>query len=114
MKKLVLVMLFLAPAVGCFSLKPVGPFAKQMGKPDVDTSPAAGVTVTPAKDAPQGPMVQAAPAPPPPSLRVTPGEVTEANYADAAKRLMEELEADRKSMESMPRYAEVSVIPGTR
>ena len=60
------------------------------------------------------PVIQAAPAPPPPSLRVTPAEVNETNYGEAAKRLMEELEADRKSIESMPRYAEVSVIPGTR
>jgi len=114
MKKLALGLLLLAPAIGCLSIKPVGPLAKQMGKPDIDTNPAPGVTVTAPKDAPQGPVVQAAPAPPPPSLRVTPGEVTDANYADAAKRLMEELEADRKSMEAMPRYAEVSVIPGSR
>lgn len=114
MKKLAIVLLCLVPSVGCFSLKPVGPLAKSMGKQDPDTSPSPGVTVTAAKDAPAGPMIQPAPAPPPPSLRVTPGEVNETNYNDAARRLMEELEADRKAMESMPRYAEVSVIAGSR
>jgi len=113
-KKLALVLLCIAPAVGCFSIKPVGPLAKSMGKPGVDVSPEPGVTVTAAKDAPAGPMVQPAPAPPPPSLRVTPGEVNDTNYNDAARRLVEELEADRKAMESMPRYAEVSVVPGSR
>jgi hypothetical protein len=56
------------------------------------------------------PVIQPAPAPAPPALLVTPGEVTEANGADAARRLMEELEADRRSMEAMPRPAEISVI----
>ena len=41
---------------------------------------------------------------------VTPGEVTPANAADAAKRLQQELETDRRSMEAMPKYREVSVV----
>ena len=36
--------------------------------------------------------------------------MTDANAAAAADRLAEEIEADRKAMEAMPRYAEVSVI----
>jgi len=114
-KKLTLGLLMLLPGVGCFHLQPVGPFAKELAKgPDPESRPAPGVTVTPAKDAGQGPVVQPAPAPPPPALLVTPGEVTEANYRQAVQRLTEELEADRKSMEAMPRTAEVSVVRGGR
>jgi hypothetical protein len=78
------------------------------------TRPAPGVTVTPPQDAPTGPVVQAAPPPPAPALFVTPGEVTEANYRQAIRRLTDELDADRKSLEAMPKYSEVSVVKGSR
>jgi hypothetical protein len=115
MRTLALGLLVLLPGVGCFHLQPVGPFAKELTKSsDSESKPAPGVTVTPPKDAAAGPVVQPAPAPPPPALLVTPGEVTETNYRQATQRLMEELEADRKSMDAMPRTAEVSVVNGGR
>lgn len=95
---------------GCFSIQPVGPMAKMLNEEAPPTRTAPGVTVTAAKDAPGGPVIQPAPPPPLPSLKVTPGEVTEANYQDAMRRLIEEMEADRKAMDAMPRYAEVSVV----
>ncbi len=95
---------------GCLGIQPVGHMATMMNEEPPPTRTAPGVTVTAAKDAPGGPVIQQAPPPPLPSLKVTPGEVTESNYADAIRRLMEEMEADRKAMDAMPRYAEVSVV----
>ncbi len=97
----------LGSGVGCVTLEPVGPFANKLGSP-------AGPKPAPSA-APTGPVMpplQPAPAPVPPALLVTPGEVTEANHKQSVRRLIEEMEADRKAMESMPRTAEVSVIKG--
>jgi hypothetical protein len=104
MSRFALGLLVLLPGLGCVHLQPVGPFAGQYAGP-APASPAAGIPTPVPK-----PIVRPAPAPAPPALLVTPGEVTEANHADAARRLMEELEADRRSMEAMPRPAEISVI----
>lgn len=106
MNKLVLGLLTLLPGVGCVTLQPVGPLTTG----PTSASPAPGVTVTAPKDVASTPIIQPAPAPAPPALLVTPGEVTDANHADAARRLMEELEADRRSMEATPRPAVISVI----
>jgi hypothetical protein len=111
MNKLVLGLLVLLPGLGCVHLQPVGPLAKDLAGL-APVSPAPGVTA-PTEAAPK-PIVQSAPAPAPPALLVTPGEVTEANHTDAARRLMEELEADRRSMEATPRPAEISVVKGGR
>jgi hypothetical protein len=108
-RTLALVTVLLA-GVGCVHLQPVGPFAKELAGSPPPASPAPGVTVTAPKDAGAAPIVQPAPAPPPPALLVTPGEVTESNFQEAARRLTEELEADRRSMDAMPRQAEISVI----
>jgi hypothetical protein len=104
MTRFALGLLVLLPGLGCVHLRPVGPLAKEYAGP-APTSPAAGVATAAPK-----PIVQPAPAPAPPALLVTPGEVTEVNHADAARRLMEELEADRRSMDAMPRPVEISVI----
>ena len=109
MKKLALLALLL-PAVGCMHLEPVGPMASYLGSKPAAKKVAPGVTVTDAQDAAAGPIIQNAPPPPLPALLVTPGEVTEGNHLDAASRLVREMEADRKAMESMPRYADVSVM----
>ena len=108
MKRLAILLLATLPGVGCLHLQPIGPLADPSAA--ATTRPAPGVTVKTPKEAEARPIVQAAPAPTPPALLVTPAEVTEANHKDAARRLMEELEADRRSMESMPRPAEISVI----
>lgn len=109
MTRLTLGILLLAGA-GCVHLQPVGPLAGTFGaKEPPATSPAPNVKATAAREAPK-PVIQPAPPPPPPALLVTPGEVTEANYQDAAHRLMREMEADREALEAMPRYSEISVI----
>lgn len=101
----------LLTGAGCLGLRPVGPIADSFQpKESAAAKPEPGTKVTAAKDAPAGPVLAPAPPPPAPTLRVTPGEVTDANAAASADRLAEEIEADRKAMEAMPRYAEVSVI----
>jgi hypothetical protein len=89
-------------SLGCVHIQPVGPFADGM------TSKA---KTPPEAEVPE-PEVRSAPKPTPPALYVTPGEVTPANAADAVKRLQQEMEIDRRAMEAMPKYSEVSVIKG--
>ena len=102
--------LVLLTGVGCLHIQPVGVMAKTLGTSPSPTRPAPGVTVVPAREVSQGPVVQPAPAPAPPALLVTPGEVTGANHQEKVRRLMEEMEADRRAMEAIPRPSEVSVI----
>ena len=104
--------MILGNGIGCVHLQPVGPMAKTLGvqEPTVTSRPAPGVKVTSPRDANTMPMLPPAPPPSPPAVLVTPGEVTESNRQDAARRLIDEMEADRKAMDSMPRYAEISII----
>ncbi len=88
---------------GCVGVRPVGPFADSFAmKPPPKKTGAA-------KDGAM-PTLSPAPTPPAPALYVSPGEVSEATADEMAKKLEAELEADRKGMEAMPRYAEVSVV----
>lgn len=101
----------LLSGTGCLGLRPVGPMADSLQpREQAAVKKSDTVKVTAAKDAPGGPAVVPAPPPPAPTLRVSPAEVTDANASAAADRLAEEIEADKKAMEAMPRYAEVSVI----
>lgn len=101
----------LLSGVGCLGLRPVGVMADSLQpRESAAAKPDPGVRVTAAKDAPAGPVVAPAPPPPAPTVRVSPAEVTDANAAASADRLAEEIEADRRAMEAMPRYAEVSVV----
>lgn len=100
-------------ATGCLHIQPVGPMAGAFGPGKPPTAP--GVKVTPPKDAPAGgPVLQQPPPPLPPAILVSPGEVSQSNYPDAMARLKEEMRSDRQAMDSMPRYAEVSVVKGGR
>jgi hypothetical protein len=97
MKRLLLLLL-LANA-GCLHVQPVGPLAEmfpQKPRPKDEPVPE--------------PVVRQAPKPTLPALYVTPGEITTANAVEAAKRLQQELETDRRSLEAMPKYSEVSVV----
>lgn len=87
---------------GCTSIQPVGPMAKVF-PPKKDKKED---EVTPE------PIVQQSPRPVPPAMLVTPGEVTEGNYQMAIEKLKQEMEQDRRSLESMPKPSEVSVLPG--
>ena len=94
--------------LGCVHLQPVGPLMNPTGVVPAAESPK--VKETEAKDAVRMPTMTPLPPPPPPAVYVTPGEVTDANHAEKVRRLLDEMEADRKAMEAMPRASEVSVI----
>jgi hypothetical protein len=86
---------------GCVHFKPIGPLAQYQGlSPDGK----------PAAEAAPEPILREAPRPTPPAVYVTPGEVTPANVDEAIKRLTQELDTDRRTMEAFPRYAEVSIV----
>ncbi|QEL13577.1 hypothetical protein [Limnoglobus roseus] len=84
---------------GCLHFKPVGPLAG-LAAPAADGKNA---------ESPE-PILRDAPRPTLPSVYVTPSEITAANAEEAMKRLTQELETDRRTMDAMPRYAEVSVV----
>ena len=101
------------PGAGCVTLTPVGPMAKTLGTTDPTRVTAEGARVKEltGKQA-AGPLLTPAPPPTLPAMLVTPAEVSgAADAARAARRLTDELEADRKAAENMPRYAETSVVP---
>jgi hypothetical protein len=93
---------------GCLHVQPVGPMAKMLG-----TDPKPGPIVPGAKPAAE-PVTVPAPKPVPPAMLVTPGEVSDQNPQDAQKKLIEELEQDRRSLDAMPRPSEVSVYKGRK
>jgi hypothetical protein len=105
-KKLLFAMAMLG-GVGCVHLQPIGPLAKVTGTPK--GGPGAGPL---ARDVPPDPVTVPAPRPAPPAMLITPGEVTANTAADAAQKLMNELEIDRKPLPGAPRTAEVSVYKG--
>lgn len=94
---LLLTAALLVTGPGCLHFKAIGPFAPPPA--------AAG----PGGDAPE-PILREAPRPTPPAVYVTPSEVTAANADEALKRLSQELDTDRRTMDAMPKYAEVSVV----
>lgn len=94
---------------GCMGIRPVGPMAEVFPTKTTAAKVAPGAKVGPATDS-AGPVLPPAPPPPAPALLVSPAEVTPATADEMAKKLEAELEADRKAMEAMPRYAEVSVV----
>jgi hypothetical protein len=102
MIRLILLSIVLA-GTGCMGVKPVGPLADALGTNRV-------VPVAPEIE----PEVRSAPKPTPPALYVTPGEVTPATAADAAKRLQQELEIDRRALEAMPKISEVERVTPPR
>ena len=93
---------------GCLHVQPLGPLAKALG---TDPHPPA---VVPGAKPTAEPVTVPAPKPVPPAMLVTPGEVSDQNPQDATKKLMEELEQDRRNLDAMPRPSEVSVYKGRR
>ena len=95
-----LILAIMVVNTGCLHVRPVGPLA--------DALPAR----TPAVREPgvPEPVIRQTGRPTPPSLYVTPAEITGANAADAARRLQQELDTDNRSLEAMPRYSEVSQV----
>jgi hypothetical protein len=97
----------LGTSVGCTHFQPIGPLAEMQGMP---ANPPLGATSKSVAQSAPEPIIREAPRPTPPAVYVTPGEVTNANAAEALKRLQQELDTDRRGMDAMPRYAEVSVV----
>lgn len=100
MRKLLLGMMLLA-GVGCTNVRPIGPLANRMGKPQAAAN----------KDAdPPDPVTVPAPRPTPPAALIEPGEVTADNAAAAAQKLTNEFEYDWKTLPPPPKTAEISHI----
>ena len=98
--------LALLAGLGCAGkgLQPIGPLAKKMTK---DQPPAAAEKV----EKPE-PAVASAPRPVPPAKLIEPEEVSADNPTLAAQKLLNEFDADRRSMPAAPRTAEVSQYKG--
>ncbi len=97
MKKLILILVI--TNAGCLNVRPVGPLADSFPqRPQVKEAPVLE------------PVVRQAGKPTPPSLYVTPSEITATNALDAAKRLQQEIDTDKRSLETMPKYTEVSNV----
>ena len=109
MKRFLLFALLAAPAVGCTGIKPIGPLTTKNAPARSVTQPNA--IVTSPKDIVAMPAFEDAPPPPVPTRSVTVGDVTPSGAHDAAKKLMLELDQDRKATDAMPNYAEVSRVP---
>ncbi len=108
MKRFLLLGLLAAPAFGCTSLKPVGPIVGKSTPTRTAQQPNA--VVTSPRDIAAMPSFADAPPPPAPTRSVTVGDVSTETGHDAAKKLMQELDRDRKATEAMPNYAEISRI----
>lgn len=94
-----IILLMVAACSGCMHIQPIGPLAETLG------------TRQALPEAPDPePIIRQAGKPTPPALYVTPGEITAATAADAAKRLQQELDTDRRALEAMPVYSEVSNV----
>lgn len=100
------ILLPLLASLGCMSVQPVGPMAKML-----NYQPTSAVAKDQAQSAPE-PVITPAPRPVPPAMLVTSVEVTETNYRQAIEKLIQEMEQDRRTMDSMPKTAEVSYLPG--
>jgi hypothetical protein len=100
----------LAAAIGCGTVQPVGPMAKMMGDKPIGAKAKAKTVKD--KDAPPPPVTVPAVKPTPPLNLIYPDEVLPENPQASVQKLMNELEADRKSMPAAPMTAEVSRIKG--
>ena len=89
--------------VGCAGIHPVGPMAKIMPQPKPKAQPA-----PPAEAVAKVPAVK----PTPPTMYVTPDEVTVDNPYVAATKLTSELAADSKAVPNAPVTAEISRYKG--
>lgn len=104
MKKVLLGVLLLLPAVGCMSFRPVGVF-----DPTGDAKRAVGPEGMKAMEA-AARVPDAPPPPPAPVQLVSPADIDPDNPADAVRRLSEEIEADRKAVDDFPNYPKVSRV----
>jgi hypothetical protein len=88
----------LLAGVGCMNMQPVGPMTKVLPP-------------KPRPSDPTEPQVVPAPKPVPPAALIQPSDVTDDNAEAVTRKLMNELEADRKTMGN-GKTAEISRIQG--
>lgn len=94
--------LLLAGSLGCVNVQPVGPMVKVFGeKPLFSTKKTTSV--------PGGEVLPPAPKPIPPAELVHPDDVTREDPQSVTRKLQTEFEADRKTMPTPPRTAEISI-----
>jgi hypothetical protein len=98
-----LVALVLLGGAGCMNVTPIGPLAKHHGPPKE--------APLPGQDAPPE-IVASVPRPVPPAKLIEPEEVTATTAPAAAQKLLNEFDADRRSMPAPPKTAEVSQYKG--
>ncbi len=111
MKSYLFPLALLIPAVGCMSIKPIGPLANPNATNQRPTDAVKGsATATAPRAIAAMPQIEEGPRPPRPAYEVTPGEVGEENAKECLQKLRKELDADRASADAMPRYPEVSHI----
>ena len=94
--------------VGCKGIRPVGPLA-----PLAKDSPITQKGQQPLPSAPAEPIASAKPPaikPTPPTMIVTPGEVTADNAHVLAQKLSTELSTDSKATANLPVTAEISKV----
>jgi len=110
MKTTILGLLFLLPAVGCFSIHKTGPLWPKNGQTGGPSRNKANpkAVVMPARDA-AGPILEeGGPRPPEPAFLVTPNEVNSVNAHEIAGRVREEMQRDLNA--PFPAYPVVSRI----
>ncbi len=108
-KLLMLCVVIVGGSSGCMHVQPIGPLADTFGGSKLANSDAKRSAII-SPDNAKEPIIRAAPKPTPPALYVTPGEVTSSNVDEALKRLNQELETDRRGIDAMPKYAEISKV----
>lgn len=99
-------LLLMVAVIGCSGIQPVGPLAKNGGSSSANPKLNADGT-------PPDPVIIPSPTPTPPKCLVRPEEVNADNAAQIQQQLKAELEADRKTMPSVPVTAEVSEYKGS-
>lgn len=107
MKRVAFGLVLMAGAVGCVNVQPVGPMAKIMGKPPA-RGVKGGVPAGAEKGVPAQPPAAPAPRPAAPTELSIPDEVSAETAQEEAKRLLAEIEQDRKATPEASRTAEVS------
>ncbi|MCU0704438.1 MAG: hypothetical protein MUF18_10725 [Fimbriiglobus sp.] len=104
MKKLLLGLLLVLPAVGCMSFRPVG-MLDPTGESRREVGPEGVKAVEAAARVPDAP-----PPPPAPVQLVSADDIDPANPAEAVRKLSEEIDADRKAVDEFPNYPRVSKV----
>ena len=103
--------LCLVATIGCGSVQPVGPMAKMLGDKPIGGNGKADKAKAD-KDAPPPPVTVPAVKPTPPLNLIYPDEVLSENPQASVQKLVNELDADRKSIPAAPMTAEVSRYKG--